>query len=359
MANCNELFNEYNKEIRLDPDRRVTLREKRNDLRNRIMKGYGVVKNMDKLDHGLEFQSQGSYVMDTIINPDDQNDQYDIDDGVYFLGILPRDGRPQPATFHNWIIRSVESGKSDNEYEKIIDKNTCVRVEYRGNNGDLNYHVDLPIYYATNVNEPDLADKKEWWHVSNPIEFIIWFEDKIESGFRREFILESIKYADDYSQWLSDIRKKDHQLRKIVRYLKAWGDYVKGDMPPGIVMTILAGENFSPNDRDDISLRDTLINIEMYLSNNGFKCIRPTTPKGEDLFKNDSPEKKQYFKNALSSFIESAKQAIEIENQKSSCRKWQKHLGDRFPCFLAKDEIEGSKTYASAPLIKSDNSRSA
>ena len=359
MANCNNLFTEFNKSIRLDDNRRVTLREKRNDLRKRINGGYDVVKNLDRLEHVMEFQSQGSYVMDTIINPSNQDDQYDIDDGIYFLGSLSRDDRPQPATFHNWIIKSIEAGKSDNEIEEIVDKNTCVRVVYKGRNGDLNYHVDLPIYYTIDIRQPDLADKKEWWHISNPIEFIIWFENKIKSGFKKEFILESRLYSNEFDTWLNDMRKKDHQLRKIVRYLKAWGDFIKGDMPPGIVMTILAGENYAEDLRDDIALKNTLINISDYLNNNGFKCIRPTTPIGEDLFENYKPEEKEYFKNALNSFIESAKQAIEMENQKSACRKWQKHLGDRFPCFLAKDEIEGSKAYATAPLIKSDNSRSA
>ena len=217
MANYNGLFNEFNKTVRLTNERRINLREKRNDLRNRINDGYDIVRTSEELNHGLEFQSQGSYVMDTIINPNDKGDQYDIDDGVYFLGPLPRQNRPEPATFHNWIIRSIESGISTNEVEKIVDKNTCVRVIYKGSNGDFNYHVDIPIYYATHVNEPDLADKKEWWHLSNPVEFIIWFENLTNSGFRKEYILEHKLYIDKYRNWLDDVRKKDHHLRRLVR----------------------------------------------------------------------------------------------------------------------------------------------
>ena len=359
MANCNNLFFEFNKNIRLDKDRRIKLREKRNDLRNRINGGFSIIKSKDNLNHTLEFQSQGSYVMDTIINPCNKDDQYDIDDGIYFLGRLSKDARPKPLDFHNWIIRSVQSGKSDNEFEEIKDKDTCVRVIYKGAEGDLNYHVDLPLYYTVNINEPDLADKKMGWFVSNPIKFIIWFENLIKSGFKQEFILESKLYSNQYDTWLNDMRKKDHQLRKIVRYLKAWGDFLKGDMPPGIVMTILAGENYSEDQRDDIALKNTLINIRNYLNNNGFKCIRPTVPEGEDLFERYTQTQKEYFKNVLDSFIESAKQAVVVENQKSACLKWQKHLGDRFPCFLAKDEIEGSNIYAAPSIIRSDNSRSA
>jgi hypothetical protein len=348
MANCNEIFIDFNKSIRLTDERRVLLREKRNDLRTRINGGYDIVKNIDKLNHEMEFQSQGSYVMDTIINPIDEEGQYDLDDGIYFIGSLARDNRPQPVTFHNWIIRSIEEGKSDNEIEEIKDKNTCVRVVYRGRNGDINYHIDLPLYYVIDVNNPDLADKKEWWHTSNPIEFIIWFENKIQSGFKKEFILESKLYSNEYDKWLNDIRKKDHQLRRIVRYLKAWGDFINEDMPPGVVMTILAGENYVENERDDISLKDTLIKIRTWLVENDWKCPRPSTPKGEDLFKGYSIEKMNKFKNALNNFIEDAKQAVQNQNKRQSCVYWQNHLGNRFSCENVKDEKDYSSLASSA-----------
>jgi hypothetical protein len=359
MANCKNLFFEFNQSIKLTDERRQKLRDKRNDLRSRIKGGYSIVKASDRYDHEIKFQTQGSFIMDTIISPEDKDCEYDLDDGLYFIGNKSKEDRPVPATFHNWVIRSINEGKSDNQFEEIVDKQTCVRVKYKGDIGDFNYHIDIPIYYAGNLNDPDLAHLKSGWIESNPIDFIVWFEQLIESGFKREFILERKLYSNQYQNWFSDIRKNDHQLRKIVRYLKAWGDHVDGDMPPGIVMTILGGKNYCPDERDDRSLKDSLIKIQAYLKNNGFKCPRPTSPKDEDLFENYTPEQKTFFSDKLSEFVESAKQAVEISNQKDACRKWKLHLGNRFPCHLAKDEIEGSKTYQTAPLIKSDNSRSA
>nr|WP_321452620.1 hypothetical protein [uncultured Carboxylicivirga sp.] len=116
--------------------------------------------------------------------------------------------------------------------------------------------------------------------------------------------------------------------------------------------------NFIENERDDIALRDTLVAINNDLEQNDFTCYRPTPKIGEDLFATTSEEDKMYFKNALESFIISANQAINNPNKKEACLKWQKHLGHRFPCHLAKDEIEGSKIYA-APPVKNDNSKSA
>ena len=43
--------------------------------------------------------------------------------------------------------------------------------------------------------------------------------------------------------------------------LKAWGDYKKDEMPPGVIMTILAGTNYYEDSRDDISLYENLRNL--------------------------------------------------------------------------------------------------
>lgn len=162
----------------------------------------------------------------------------------------------------------------------------------------------------------------------------------------------------DYEKWTSDIRKKDVQLRRIVRFLKGWGDNLRGDMPPGIILTILAAENYIMNERDDVCLKNTLVGIRNYLNSNGFKCPRPTAPVGEDLFANYSDTKKKYFMDRLETFITNATFALELENQKEACAKWQRQLGDRFPCSLAFDGVDKTKQY-SQPAIIGDTARSA
>lgn len=345
MANCHSLFTAFNQSIKLDDSSRSILKNTRDGLRNHIKTeflrkhpGYTPI-----------FQTQGSFVMDTIIRP--IGDDFDLDDGTYF-NLRQIDGNvPSVKDVREWISNII--GSKGN----IIDKPACIRVEFK----EQGFHIDLPIYHAENFKEPYLAHKKEGWVESGPVEFIEWFEKKVEENtrFQKAFLFEGFGLDKEYNEWLSDIRKKDAQLRRIVRYLKSWGDFKREDMPQGIVMTILAADgNYIVNERDDIALRDTLVNIKNYLAKNGFKCIRPTRLEGEDLFANYDSSKKDYFKNALDSFIISANQAINNPNHKESCLKWQRHLGDRFPCYLAKDEIEGSKTYADPP-IKNDNSRSA
>jgi hypothetical protein len=221
------------------------------------------------------------------------------------------------------------------------------------------FHVDLPMYYSTTKKSPDLAHLKDSWITSDPIEFIEWFEKKVKSGFRAEFLYERKLYSLQYDAWKKNIRKQDAQLRKIVRYLKAWCDYrcnsTGTDMPCGIIITILAAENYAPNERDDISLRDTLSKIQSKLQNK-FVCMRPTTPREDDLL--EGYEHKTYFMNELSSFVESAKQAINEGNEKRACGKWQSKFGNRFSCAMARDYDENASSFGS-PAIITGNAKSA
>lgn len=324
MANCNHLFHHYNAVIRLSNDKRQMLMRERNSLRQRMVGGYNSLTVEQRSGHLLEFYSQGSFVMDTIIAP--LNDEFDLDDGVYFRGNLHESKRPLPQFFHDLVLKAITS---PSDYKRVEDRPTCVRVSSKG------FHIDLPIYYAEKQDCPDLAHLEDGWTISNPIEFIEWFEKKAGSGFQKEFLLETRLYAEKYNKWQEDIRKQDTQLRRIVRYMKAWADMRKGDMPCGIIMTILAAENYKSNDNDDVSFKDTLISIRKSLLANGVQCIRPTTPKGEDLFKSTSQTKKDYFMSALNTLIGSAEKALVESDEKVACLEWQKHLGNRFPCHLA------------------------
>lgn len=340
MANNHVQFIAFNQNIRLSDENRQILMAARESLRNRMKVAFAKLPEQDRLTHALEFQTQGSFVMDTIIRP--YKDDFDLDDGVYFQGTLSKEKRATPQIFHDIIIKAIDK---HNEIENIIDKPTCVRIKYstKYTKNNLGFHIDLPIYYAEHYETPELAHTENGWSESNPVEFIAWFEEKTKSGFKKEFLFESLKYAEPFEKWLSDVRKTDCQLRRIVRYLKAWADLKRKEMPCGIIMSILAANNYVPNDRDDVSFRDTIVKIKQELDSNDCKCLRPTPKKGEDLFASIPIDNKQYFLSTLDSFIKSANQAINGKNPKESCFNWQKHFGDRFSCSTAIDESEAKE----------------
>ncbi|MDI9319051.1 MAG: CBASS cGAMP synthase [Phycisphaerales bacterium] len=334
MANCTDLFLNYNNLIKLTNDKRNILLQTRESLRKRMLGKYKKISVNEQTSLLLEFQSQGSFVMDTIITP--VNEDFDLDDGVYFIGSRNETQKPSPAHFHKWVMQAVDN---DNDYEEVVDKDTCVRIKYK-----QGFHIDLPIYYASKFEHPELAHKKDGWLESNPVEFIAWFEDKAKSGFNKAFLYESRLYSSQFDSWLNEQRKADCQLRRIVRYIKAWADLKRDEMPCGIEITILVANNYAENLlREDLALRDTLINIKSYLLNNGFKCPRPTTPINEDLFQHKTEQQKKYFLTAVNGLIASANNALEADNQKDSCKEWEKHFGSRFPCHLANNYKETPK----------------
>lgn len=314
MANCHNLFEVYNSIICLTDARKKNLKGSRKRLRDRTRKYFDEKKPNEKKP---KFSGQGSILMDTCINPIPRKEvvdgvgrqilKYDVDDGVYF--IETEGDHKSIQTYHNWIYEAVK-GHTDID---PIDKNTCIRVLFADG-----HNIDLPIYFLLKDGVPELAHKAKGWIESDPKAFAEWFNEKAD---------------------------KNPQLRRIVRYLKAWCDFRKFSrsdkpMPSGFIMTILATENYYAHDRDDIALKETLIKIEAELQRK-FQCIRPTPPKGEDLLEQYELHK-DYFMNCLADFIKNAKCAIEEKNPKNACAFWQKALGDRFPCHLAKDEEESS-----------------
>ncbi|CAA9290811.1 hypothetical protein AVDCRST_MAG92-4259 [uncultured Coleofasciculus sp.] len=140
-------------------------------------------------------------------------------------------------------------------------------------------------------------------------------------------------------QWFNNKADKDGQLKRIVRYLKAWSDYRRGELPSGLIFSILAANNISHHDRDDMAFYKTLVKIKSSLDRN-FVCYRPTTPAYEDLLTGYSKTNTNYFLGQLDSFIQSAEKALDEKTmEKDACKGWQQHFGeDRFPCNLSSAE---------------------
>ncbi len=296
MANCHKLFLDFNTVIALNSSHKESLRKSRNAVRDKIREYFRDQQN----GFFPKFHGQGSFMMNTIIEPLDG--EFDIDDGIYFKV----EAKPfqSISTFHRWICEAVDGHTK----QSPIDKQTCIRLVYA-----RQYHLDLPIYYIIEGQTPYLAHKGKGWIKSDPREFLKWFNSKADNN---------------------------GQLKRIVRYLKAWSDYRKGDLPSGLIFSILAANNIIFDERDDVALYQTLLNIKSSLELN-FVCYRPTTPVYENLLEDYSKTNKDYFLEQLDSFIQSAEKALdEKTNQKGACKAWQRHFGnERFP-FESEEFIE-------------------
>lgn len=333
MANLHSTFIEFDEIIKLPSKKKHILRTSRDSIRKDIKEYFD--ENRDK--HTVKFKGQGSFMMHTIIQP--ISGEYDVDDGVYIFG--EEEERPSPKTVHNWIFEAVKNRTSSIPK----NKNTCVRVIYKND-----YHVDLPIYYKVEkfVNEfmvddeiPKLAHLSKGWIESDPYAFKLWFDKQA---------------------------KNKPQLKRLVRYLKAWSDKKQNDnlkliFPSGMVFTILVCNYLIENERDDVALLETLKSIQSGIDDRDsysafYECYRPTIDTNENLLDKYSAETtKNNFLDALASFIQSGEQAIIIDSKKDACAKWQRHLGNRFPCssLKAEDEKSSAKVYSRPDQISFDN----
>lgn len=322
MAVLHKEFNKFDKGfIKLTSKRKEDLKTSRKNIKKQIKKWFEENKPNELQP---KFNGQGSFEMNTTNNPIveyDEDDKpirkYDLDYGVYFIENDDEDNRKEINTWHNWVFQSVE-----NYAKKTIDKTTCVRIIFADG-----HHIDLPIYYKKD-GIIELAHKSKGWLESDPKEFYEWFNDE---------------------------KKEKYHLESIVRCLKAWRNFRENKntnlkLPSGFELTILATNNYTDADNLDKSFRETVraINTELK-SFGGFKCLRPTTPKDEDVFEDYSDTKKSSFLNALQSLLNDCDKAKDESNfKKASEILIDNQFGDRFPKGEDKNEESKNKGLSSA-----------
>lgn len=307
MSNCHDHFLKFNSLISLTSNERRKLQNSGNAVISKIK-----VHFKDKKYSTPEFKIQGSFAMGTNIRP--QEGFYDLDIGVYVTGLQgDSDNWPKTETIHQLIVKAVDGHTST----KPVSKKSCVRVIYKSpyiDQTDISYHIDLPIYaykssFWSESTKPVIGFKgeKQWSEYSDPQEFIKWFEGRCSIN-----------------------RNDPDQLKRIVKYLKAWKDKVPATpkMPSGMILTVLAAKNYVPDSRDDVALIKT---IEAYyeLLWWSFSIKKPVEPFN-DLSEYMTNAEESNFMERTKAFINYGNEAIKTNGTKASLDNWSKNFGKRF-----------------------------
>lgn len=320
MANCHKNFltasDSYHSGVSLDDNKKESLQTSKKNLRKHIK-----TKFQEKDRPTIKFQTQGSFSMNTAVNPLDGD--YDIDDGLYFKPQL--DNRPNPETVHAWV---VEGAKSYSTVDTPVDKDRCVRVPFKAG-----YHVDIPIYDLVDDGNgaisPELAIKGHSWRYSDPKKLSEWFQDRVS--------------------------QTNSQLRRLVRYFKAWADYQNQSgqykMPSGLVLMILASEEYEYDDRDDVAFAQTAAGILQRIKYD--ESIPNPVDRSEDLRDRITDPQFENFKTRLDTLVQHSETALNHESAEEAAKKhWQKVLGDRFPVIEDTEKKgEKAKTQRTAGVI--------
>ncbi len=281
MFNCAEdVLAYHDDEVTLPTAQQTTMRDHRDANRDRLKKG---LKDQGK-PAVREFRSQGSYAMKTMVQHP-END-YDIDDGVYFDKevLVGERGAEMTALQARQMVRdAIDDGSFKTPPE--VRKN-CVRVYYASG-----YHVDLPVYrrvttkdiFGNETYHHELASSE--WKRSDARDVTTWYEG------------ENDRQSPDDSNG-RQLRRITRDVKKYARSRSSWGSQVLS----GFGITKLITECYRGNaEREDQALYDTMKAMRDRLNYN-LVVKDPVTP-GDTITKGNDDPKARFLRERLSEAI--------------------------------------------------------
>lgn len=312
MGQASRLFNGNTDQTligRVTPttEQREFLQEQWNDLAEHLK------KVLNKYGYPISTWLQGSYKYATLIKPVHLGEEYDVDVGVYFEWDDDEDVEPTPKQLRDWVQKElVEYEKSCEDMEKVEvpAKERCSRASYV-----RQFHIDTPVYHLnTDSDVRRLACLSDKWEHSDPKELYKWFKDAVNGGDR-------------------------DQLRRLVRYLKAWAavsfDDVRDSRPSSIFLTVVVTEAYQ-----DLWMQrlvgladdDALVAIVKKLHARLFNDSKVKNPvdKDEDLNRM-SPEAWDGFLPRLAALQDIAERAEDSADEASAALIWSEAFSFLMP----------------------------
>ena len=289
MSNCHKQFMGYNNNLDIPRTTFDRLIGARVVVENQLKKYFSKIEGYNIKG----FKVQGSKSSKTMIRK--RNDTVDIDFGVYFY--------PKPVHSPATVIKKVYDALHELRTKYApTRKNKCVRVEYRA---ESKIHIDVPIFYLEKLSgerNPHIATPTGW----------------IQSD------------TTQFERWYKERKKRNPQLRRLIRYLKGWASHQKCDMPKGVAITVLAATYQEKHLRDDVAFLETLKNIRAALKKE-YVCKMPAKPGDDLLRKVNSISKQKDFFECIDLVIKDGEAAIKTPKKLHALKLWRKHLGIFFP----------------------------
>lgn len=295
MIDCSKELRKYHDNaVTLPKSDRDGMRQRRDSNRDRLHRGLEKNKKPPVREHVV----QGSYAMKTMVQHPDNN--YDIDDGALFWKEDlkgPKGGDMTPGDAKRMVADALNDGAFVQEPEI---RTNCVRVVYKAG-----YHVDIPVYRQLKDEQGtvfELASTE--WKRSNPRGVTEWFESRVAA---RKLVADG-----------------DDQLRRVVRYLKAFArSRASWNMPSGFILTVLADERLSLIDqREDELLRHMMREVHERLRFN--LVVAHPVLHGENLTKTSDDADMRVLRDKLDWAVEELKALDDEKNctRNKALRVW-------------------------------------
>lgn len=167
---------------------------------------------------------QGSYKYATLIKPVHKGERYDVDLGVYFeWDPKQQDAEPVPRQLRDWVQRALRTYQSRTPgLTEVVEpaKDRCSRAIY-----GQQFHIDTPTYHLDpRRDRRRLAHLSRGWEERDPKPLYQWFKTVAEG-------------------------KDRDQMRRLIRYLKAWAAVefrsAPDARPSSVLLSVLVADAYT------------------------------------------------------------------------------------------------------------------
>jgi hypothetical protein len=323
--------------LTLSPEEKAELETARVDIRNCLREGIPAVLQAQGFEGEVprpRFFTQGSWSYKTLNAPAKEPQQADLDDGVYLpMTFVKQTKRPSKASqiFFAAAEDALRPLVRKNSWTMKTEKDTCIRVEI-----SEVAHVDIPLYAipdeefvllkasmerrgfdsaeATTKVESDvwsalppdsvlLAHRQEDWKKSDPRPIRDWFVGEVEA--------------------------KGAQLRRVVRYLKAFRDWRWTEGGPSSILLMAAAAPLfkAEHGRDDLALLTVASGIAASLR----AGVSNPTDANESLTDRLGGKKVEEAAAAFEELEKFLRGAIDSSCAAQACSWMIEKFGSRFP----------------------------
>ena len=312
----------HNQEVTLPGSEQEKMRDRRDNNRGRLDRNL----KADDQPEPIEHISQGSYEMKTMLQ--DENNDFDIDDGVYFKknDLVGDRGAYMTSLQARQMVRDA---MDDDRFAKPPEvRNNCVRVYYRAG-----YHVDKPVYRRVEESGE------------------VWYELASSSGWKRSD-------ARDVSIWYEEKRNRSQnpvQFRRINRHLKkqakSRNSWKSRNLSGFAISVLLSEQHRLDSEREDRALYYTMLAIRNRLAYNTV-IGHPVTPN-ETITSGNPDSKAAFFRDKLCEAIDHLAPLFENGcDRETALNCWDKVFNTTF--FIERYEPESKAGSAiSAPAVAS------
>jgi len=282
------------------------------------------------------FFTQGSWAYKTLNAPAQKPQQADVDDGCYLpMSFVSQTTRPSVAAtvFFSAAEEALRPLIKERGWKLITDKATCVRIEIAPF-----AHIDVPLYAIPDNEYATLAKAavQNYGYLSLD-EAVRKAERDAWTALSRNSVLLANRECDWMESdprpvkegLLGEVQARGEQLRRVVRYLKAFRDWKwSSGGPTSILLMAASAPLFEKRDRrDDVALLDVVAALPSKLRSG----VNNPVDNNESLTKRLGSERVAEAANAFEALEGTLRAALAAGNEAQACSWMTDHFGPRFP----------------------------